>query len=142
MKMWYYERKQNGDDSMNRAELEEYIQNNYSSEPDYPWIKYPNYEVFRHNSNKKWFALIMDVPKNKLGLQGSEILEVVNFKCDPVLIGSFLNEPGFFPAYHMSKASWITVALDGTVEEDKIKLLLDMSYEATAPKIKKKMHDS
>ena len=123
---------------MNRTELEEYIQNNYSAEPDYPWIKYPNYEVFRHNSNKKWFALIMDVPQNRLGLQGEDVLQVVNFKCDPLLLGSLLDEKGFFPAYHMSKASWITVSLDGNVEDDKIKMLLDMSFDATAPKIRKK----
>ena len=48
---------------MNRVELEQFIQDNYNAEPDYPCIKYPNYEVFRHSSNKKWFALIMDVPK-------------------------------------------------------------------------------
>ena len=77
---------------MNRKELEEYIQNNYSAEPDYPWIQYPNYVVFRHQNNKKWFALIMDVPKNKLGLQ----------------------------------------------EDDKIKMLLDMSFEMTEPKIHRK----
>lgn len=123
---------------MNRTELEEYIQNNYSAEPDYPWVKYPNYEVFRHNSNKKWFALIMDVPRNKLGLQGKDILDVVNFKCEPALLGSLLGENGFFPAYHMSKVSWITVALDGSVANDKIKMLLDMSFDATAPRTRKK----
>ena len=121
---------------MNRIELKEYIQKNYSTEPDYPWIKFPDYEVFRHSSNKKWFALIMDVPKNKLGLQGESILEVVNFKCDYILLGSLLRENGFFPAYHMSKTSWITVALDGSVSDDKIKMLLNMSFDATAPKIR------
>ena len=85
-----------------------------------------------------YIALIMDVPKNKLGLQGEEVLEVVNFKCDPILIGTLREEPGFFPAYHMSKDSWITVALDGSVSDDKIKMLLDTSYEATASKTHKK----
>lgn len=56
------------------------IKENYSAEPDHPWVKYPNYIVFRHQSNKKWFAIIMDVPKNKLGLQENDILDVVNFK--------------------------------------------------------------
>ena len=96
---------------MNRMELGKYIQDNYNIEPDYPWVKYPNYEVYRHGNNKKWFALVMDVPKNKLGLRGEDILEIVNFKCDPILLGSLLNEKGFFPAYHMSKVSWISVAL-------------------------------
>lgn len=123
---------------MNRMELEKYIQDNYNIEPDYPWVKYPNYEVYRHGNNKKWFALVMDVPKNKLGLQGEDILEIVNFKCDPILLGSLLNEKGFFPAYHMSKVSWISVALDGSVGDEQIKILLDMSFNATTSKIRKK----
>ncbi len=45
----------------------------------------------------------MDVPKNKLGLAGSDVIDVVNLKCDPILIGSLRKEPGIFPAYHMNK---------------------------------------
>lgn len=110
----------------------------YNADTDFPWIKYPNYQVFRHSNNKKWFALIMNVPKDKLGLNEQGLLDVVNFKCDPIIIGSLLNKKGFFPAYHMSKANWITVALDGSVSEGEIKMLLNMSYEATAAKAKKK----
>ena len=65
-------------------------------------------------------------------------LDVVDLKCDPILIGSLRKEAGYFPAYHMSKASWITVALDGSVPDEQIKMLLDMSYDATARKVKKK----
>lgn len=85
---------------MKRNDLEEFIIETYNADADYPWLKYPNYEVFRHCNNQKWFALIMDVPKNKLGLQSEELLDVVNFKCDSLLIGSLRGEPGFFPAYH------------------------------------------
>lgn len=123
---------------MNRAELEQFIMENYGVEPDYPWLKYPGNAVFRHVSNRKWFALIMDVPRNKLGLQGTKPLDVVNLKCDPVLIGSLRGVPGIFPAYHMNKEKWITVALDGSASDDKIRMLLDMSYDATAPKVKKR----
>jgi len=31
----------------------------------------------------------------------------------------------------MNKAHWISVALDGTVEDETIKFLVDMSYEMT-----------
>lgn len=78
---------------MKRTELESFIMETYNAEADYPWLKYPNYEVFRHCNNRKWFALIMDVPKNKLGLQGEEMLEVVNFKCDPILIYCIMKLP-------------------------------------------------
>ena len=118
--------------------MEQFINENYNAESNYPWLKYPNYEVFRHSNNRKWFALIMDIPKNKLGLPGTDIIDVVNFKCDPLLIGSLLKEAGFFPAYHMNKESWITVALDKSVNDDTIKMLLDMSYDATALKTHKK----
>ena len=123
---------------MKRNKLEAFIMETYSAEADFPWLKYPDYEVFRHRSNQKWFALLMDVPMNKLGLQGEKPLDVVNFKCDPILVGSLREEPGFFPAYHMNKDSWITVALDGSVQDDKIKMLLDISYQATALKARKK----
>lgn len=123
---------------MNRTELKQFIIENYNTEADYPWLKYPNYEVFRHSNNQKWFALIMDVPKDKLGLQGTEPLVVVNFKCDPILIGSLRGETGIFPAYHMNKEQWITVALDGSVSDERIKMLLYMSYEATVSKARKR----
>jgi len=40
-------------------------------------------------------------------------------------------EEGIYPAYHMSKAHWVTVILDGTVAEDILKFLLEMSYDLT-----------
>ena len=125
---------------MNRAELERYIAETYTAEKNYPWVNHPNYVVFRHINNQKWFALIMDVPEVKLGIQGDGLLNVVNLKCDPVLIGSLRSESGFFPAYHMNKERWISVALDGSAPDDMMKMLLDMSFEATSTK--HKMHKS
>lgn len=116
---------------MSRSELKTYILETYSVVSDFPWAKDPNSEVFRHMDSKKWFALIMDVSKIKLGLKTDELIEVVNFKCDPVLIGNLRSEQGIFPAYHMNKNNWITVSLDGSVSDDRIKMLLDMSFELT-----------
>ena len=123
---------------MNRKELEAYILNHYSTEADYPWADTPRAAVFRHVANRKWFALVMEVPRDKLGLAGTEKLDIVNFKCDPILISSLRGETGIFPAYHMNKAGWITVALDGSVQAKTIELLLDVSYELTKPKIRRK----
>lgn len=122
---------------MNRAEFEHFILEHYDITPDYPWMKHPNFAVFRHSNNQKWFALVMDVQESKLGLPGASYINVVNLKCDPILIGSLRFEPGFFPAYHMNKDGWITVALDGSVPDEKIEMLLDMSYGMTTPKMRK-----
>ena len=123
---------------MNREELEAYILNHYSTEPDYPWADTPRAAVFRHANNRKWFALMMEVARGRLRLPGAEPLDIVNFKCDPILISSLHGETGIFPAYHMNKANWITVALDGSVSAETIELLLDVSYELTKPKPRRK----
>ena len=42
---------------------------------------------------------------------------------------------GFLPGYHMDKSNWITILLDGTVQEAKILDFLDMSYDLTDGRI-------
>ena len=123
---------------MNRLELTQYILDCYNVSPDHPWMRYPNYDVFRHEDNQKWFALIMNITPDKLGLPGTDFLDVVNLKSDPSLIRMLLYESGFYPAYHMNKTSWITIVLDNSVSNEKIKNLLDLSYEATASETKTK----
>ena len=127
---------------MDREELRQFILNSYSAEPDHPWLNHPRFEVFRHSNNQKWFALVMDISKSKLGFQSTDMIDVVNLKCDPILVGSLRSDAGIFPAYHMSKANWITVALDGSVPGEKLKMLLDLSYELTATKIRKRQIES
>lgn len=122
---------------MNREELIAYISDAYGASADYPFMQYPDVAVFRHNNNKKWFAVIMRVSKNKLGIDSDEEIDIVNLKCSPVLSGSLRNETGMFPAYHMNKSNWISVALDGSADAERIKWLVDISYELTAKKIKK-----
>ena len=115
---------------MDRDSLRRYILENYAAANDFPWISTPTYEVFRHESSKKWFALVMEIPCRWLGLPGEEIVMVLNLKCDPLLIGTLRAEPGFFPAYHMSKEHWISIALDA-VDAERLRFLIDMSWELT-----------
>jgi len=116
---------------MNRTDLETYISETYSVSGEYLFARYPSFKVFRHLGNRKWFAVIMDILRKNLGLDGADEISVVNLKCDTQLIGSLRADPGIFPGWHMNKAHWITVTLDGTVDDEKLKLLLNMSYELT-----------
>ena len=43
---------------MNRAELEGYIAEVYSTLGENPWAQSPTNTVFRHRHNRKWFAII------------------------------------------------------------------------------------
>lgn len=117
-----------------RERLTRRLRDAYGAEPEYLWQRYPNSAAFRHPMSGKWFALVMDVPRARLGLPGEEIVDVLVVKCDPVMIGALLREPGFLPAYHMSKRQWVSVLLDGSVPDERVIPLLDMSYAAVAPK--------
>ena len=79
----------------------------------------------------------MDIPKSKFGVSDNENISVVNLKCDPLLIGSLTKDEGIFPAYHMNKAYWVSVWLDGTVEREKIEWLLNLSFDLTKGSNKK-----
>lgn len=110
----------------------------YSTEPEKPWAKYPKYEVLRRNDNGKWYGIIMEIPKSRLGLEEDGNIEILNVKSDAFLIGNLLERDGFYPAYHMNKLYWITVSLEGELTEEEIKGLLDLSYELTYTKSGKK----
>ena len=48
-----------------------------------------------------------------------------------ILTGYLCAETGIFPRWHMNKAHWLSVVLDGTEEDVKIKVLMDMSCGLT-----------
>ena len=122
---------------MDRTTLETYNQDHYGVDAEYPWTVYPHYAVFRHLGQKKWFAVTMRLSRATLGLPGEGTVDVVNLKCDPLIVPTLTGEAGFLPAYHMSKVHWITVLLDGTVDDAQLKWLLEESYALTKPKKKR-----
>ena len=123
---------------MDRKCVFDYIQKKYKVLPEYPWRRYDENAVFRHTDNKKWFALVMGVRKEKLGLSGNDDIDVVNLKIDDLFFRDMIiREDGILPAYHMNKMHWITVLLDGTVLKERVFELIDMSFLATASAKKK-----
>ena len=119
---------------MDRTGLEKYISDMYGVEAEYPWADSPESAVFRHAGNRKWFAIVMRVAADKLGFPSGGAIDVMNVKCDPVLTGVLRQEKGFYPAYHMNKMHWITIALDGSADEEKLLWLLENSFRMTGEK--------
>lgn len=120
-----------------RNKIFQYAKEKFGTEPEYLWIKFPNYAVLRNPNNSKWYATVMNVKNKNLGLQGEEYIDILNIKCEPIMIGSLLNNKGYLPAYHMNKSTWITVLLDGSEHKDEIFNLIDLSYEMTQKKKQK-----
>ena len=70
-----------------REKIFKYVKEKYNIEPDYPFSTAPTYPVLRHADNRKWFALIMDVQREKLGLKGTDYVDIINLKLgDPMLV--------------------------------------------------------
>ena len=113
---------------LKREEIYEYVKKQYGTVPEYLWKESPESAVLRHK-NGKWYAVLMQVEKSRLGLEGDTKVDILDVKCDPDMVGLLTQTYGFLPGYHMNKKYWITMLLDGTVSEAKILDFLDMSYD-------------
>lgn len=57
-------------------------------------------------------------------------VEVINVKADKARVSALLSRPGYYPAYHMNKKSWVSVILDDTLPDGEIQELIRDSYES------------
>ncbi len=116
---------------MNLNELIAWVQKIYGASPEYLWPDYPQTFVFRHAQNRKWFGVVMEVERRKLGLPGDGRVFLIDVKTGPVLGGSYLGQPGIVKAWHMNKNHWLGILLDGSAAEQTVRELLDISCSLT-----------
>ena len=65
-------------------EIFQYVKEQYEAEPEYLWANSPNTAVFRHQADHKWFGIIFrDMSREKLGLSGEGLVDILDLKCDP-----------------------------------------------------------
>jgi predicted DNA-binding protein (MmcQ/YjbR family) len=114
-----------------REEILAYVKEKFDTDPDYPWFKYPDYAVLRHKGDGKWYGLIMNVPRIKLGLTGEGSVEILDLKCDPGLNSLLRSQQWVLPAYHMNKKHWITIVLNSYPHKEEIYNLINLSYDLT-----------
>lgn len=117
---------------LTRKTVLSYVQQQYGVTPDYPWEKYPNYVALRHKKNGKWFALMMDITADKLGIDSNKVIDVVNVKVEKEFMGSLRQKQGVYEAYHMNKANWVTLHLEELSSLDELTEFIDASYDLTS----------
>lgn len=110
----------------------------YSDEPVFMWEKYPTFGVYKNPDNDKWYALVMNLERSRLGSKSQEFTDVINLKLDKDEIPELLKSEGYYPAYHMNKKYWITLTLDETVKDSDIMRLIEESHSYTLSKSKKR----
>lgn len=119
--------------TVTRQQVIDFIKKEYGADPEYLWRRFPDYAVFRHGDNRKWFGLMMRVPKAKLGLSGEGFADLLNVKLDdPVYADILTRQEGIFRGYHISRGNWISVLLDTAVPMEQITDLIGCSFAATS----------
>ncbi|MBR0385180.1 MAG: MmcQ/YjbR family DNA-binding protein [Erysipelotrichaceae bacterium] len=115
------------------------ISDRYHVEPDFPWSdeKYRSAAVFRHHDNNKWFGLLMNIKRNSLLKDGSDVhADVMNLKASPDDMVHLTAINGIYPAYHMNHKYWISVILDDRLDDETVMKLINDSFLLTQKKTK------
>lgn len=108
-----------------------YVREKYGDELEFLWTKFPNNAIWRRKDTKKWYAALLTVSGKKIGLDSEELLEILDLRTPPEGIGELIDNKKYFPGYHMNKANWITICLDGSVPFEEMCARLDISYDIT-----------
>lgn len=114
--------------SLQAKKIIQYMLTKYEAKPEYLWEKYPNYAVFRNKDSQKWYAVIMVISKDKLGLPCNDLVEIIVLRCQNEEFLKVIDNKKFFLGYHMNKKHWFTLILNNEVELAKIKDYIDLSY--------------
>ena len=107
-----------------------YIKDKYNDDLEYLWDN-SNSAIWRNKSSNKWYGLLMNINKNKLGEYSDELIDVINLKYQKNKVLDIIDNKSIFKGYHMNKNSWITIILDGSIDIEKVYKLIDNSYELT-----------
>lgn len=106
----------------------QYVEQTYKDKLEFLWPKSPQNAIFRRADNRKWYAAVLTVQKNKIGLSGEDAVEVIDLRTPTAEIERLVDGRRYFGGYHMNKKHWITICLDNSVPVDEICRRIDESY--------------
>lgn len=109
-------------------EIIQYIKQKYNDELEFLWEKFDDNAIWRNKQNDKWYGLLLNVSKNKLGIDSEEIAEIIDLRYQKEKIDEIVDNKKIYPGYHMNKKSWITIILDESLDIKEIYKLIDNSY--------------
>ena len=89
---------------------------------------------FTVEESGKWYALMMEVPLQKLGVASKANALILNVKIHPEDKERLIATDGIFEAYHMNKKHWISIALNVCSDDALIKECIYTSYKCVAKK--------
>ena len=104
------------------------LKEQHQDQPEFLWKKFPNNAIFHRQDTHKWYAAILVISADKLGRDSQEIIEILDFRVATNKLATVIEQPNYYPGYHMNKQHWATICLDGSVPLAEIKQRLADSY--------------
>lgn len=114
--------------SKQSKQIIKYVKEKYNDELEFLWIKFPKNAIFRHKENKKWYAILVALEENKLGIGGDKIVDIIVLKNKQENIINLIDNEKYFAGYHMNKRNWFTIKLDDSIPIKEIYNFIDESY--------------
>ena len=111
-----------------RTNAIEALERRFGTLHEAPWEDDPDSITFKTRLSKKWFAIMMRIPADRLGLKGRNLIDVVNIKLPPDKINVLIDNVHYFRAYHMNKTHWLSVKLDKDSDISEFLSLAEISY--------------
>ena len=113
--------------SKQAQEVISYVKNKYGDELEFLWEKSDS-AIWRRKDNKKWYGALLKVQKYKLGLQGEDIVEIIDLRIGKSELEKHLDNVKYFKAFHMNKKHWFTICFNDLVDTNNIFEWIDKSY--------------
>lgn len=109
--------------------VREFIRNTYGDELEFLWPKSPKNAVWRRKDSRKWYGAVLTTAGNKVGLETSDIVEIIDLRMKKEQAEEVLARKHYYPGWHMNKKSWYTVVLDESVPDEELQRRIQESYE-------------
>ena len=100
--------------------LTAFLHEKYGNEAEFLWEKFPDCAIWRRQDNRKWYAALLTVRADKLGIASHDTVEIVDLRTLPEEMDSLMAKDGYYPGWHMNKKTWFAILLDGSVSDDEL----------------------
>lgn len=104
-----------------------YCKRRFGAEPLRPGKRSKASMVLCHKSSDRWYGIFLK--------EGAFLL-----RCSPEHIEILKDLPGFSPALYLDKSRWITVSMDGSADEEMVRLLLLDAFRISDDPDKSELH--
>ncbi|MCQ2356496.1 MAG: hypothetical protein MJ014_05720 [Methanocorpusculum sp.] len=74
-----------------------YVEETYQDEPEFLWQRFPNNAILRRKDTKKWYAVLLVIPRCKRGFDSDERVEVLDLCIRTDDVGVVVDHRRYFP---------------------------------------------